>query len=107
MHISTDAPVCRLYEKGVKLLRNYATEVVYHVFLHNHFCGKLKSRWTGVPAKQLIPKLKWSDRSFVEELHAQCTRTDQLAMVGHGGALVETTPFDRRVVGSNPALAAM
>ena len=23
------------------------------------------------------------------------------------GALVETTPFDRRVVGSNPALAAM
>ena len=27
--------------------------------------------------------------------------------VGHGGALVETTPFDRRVVGSNPALAAM
>ena len=28
-------------------------------------------------------------------------------LVGHGGALVETTPFDRRVVGSNPALAAM
>src|SRR6218665_2745981 len=27
--------------------------------------------------------------------------------VGHGGALVETTPFDRRVAGSNPALAAM
>ena len=29
------------------------------------------------------------------------------AHVGHGGALVETTPFDRRVVGSNLALAAM
>src|SRR6218665_3744621 len=27
--------------------------------------------------------------------------------VGHGGALVEATSFDRRVVGSNPALAAM
>ena len=28
-------------------------------------------------------------------------------MVGHGGALVEMMPFNRRVVGSNPALAAM
>ena len=28
-------------------------------------------------------------------------------IVGHGGALVETTPFDRRVLGSNPAIAAM
>ena len=27
-------------------------------------------------------------------------------LVGHGGALVESKPFDRRVVGSNPALAA-
>ena len=27
--------------------------------------------------------------------------------VGHGGASVETTAFDRRVVGSNPALASM
>ena len=26
--------------------------------------------------------------------------------VGRGGALVEKKPFDRRVVGSNPALAA-
>ena len=26
--------------------------------------------------------------------------------MGRGGALVEMTPFDRRVVGSNPALAA-
>jgi len=34
--------------------------------------------------------------------------TSHLTMrVGHGGALVETTPFDRRVVGSDPALAAM
>ena len=29
------------------------------------------------------------------------------ARMGHGGALVETTPFNRRVVGSNSALAAM
>ena len=28
-------------------------------------------------------------------------------IVGHGCALVETTLFDRRVVRSNPALAAM
>ena len=27
--------------------------------------------------------------------------------VGHGGALVETIAFNRRVVGSTPALAAM
>ena len=27
--------------------------------------------------------------------------------MGHGGALVETAPLDRRVTGSNPALAAM
>ena len=27
-------------------------------------------------------------------------------IVGHGGALVELMPFDRRVVSSNPALAA-
>ncbi len=27
-------------------------------------------------------------------------------LVRHGGALVESKPFDRRVVGSNPALAA-
>ena len=27
-------------------------------------------------------------------------------VVGFGGALVETTPFDRRVVGPNPVLAA-
>ena len=26
--------------------------------------------------------------------------------VGHGGALVESKPFDRKVVGLNPALAA-
>ena len=26
--------------------------------------------------------------------------------VGHGGSLVNSTPFVRRVVGSNPALAA-
>src|SRR6218665_3959555 len=31
----------------------------------------------------------------------------KLYPVGHGGALVETAPFDRRVVCSNPALAAM
>ena len=31
----------------------------------------------------------------------------RLRMVAHGGALVETTPFDRRVVDSNPALAVM
>src|SRR6218665_3676988 len=31
----------------------------------------------------------------------------QVDVVGHGGALVEATRFDRRVVGSNPALAAM
>src|SRR6218665_1791527 len=30
-----------------------------------------------------------------------------LPTLKHGGALVETTRFDRRVVGSNPALAAM
>ena len=30
---------------------------------------------------------------------------DEQRLVGHGGALVETMPFDRRVVGSNPALA--
>ena len=28
-------------------------------------------------------------------------------MVGHGGALVELIAFNRRVVGSTPALAAM
>ena len=28
-------------------------------------------------------------------------------IVGHGGALVEATSFDRRVLGSNPTLAAM
>ena len=27
-------------------------------------------------------------------------------LVGHGGSLVDSTPFVRRVVGSNPALAA-
>ena len=27
--------------------------------------------------------------------------------VGRGGVLVESMPFDRRVVGLNPALAAM
>jgi len=30
-----------------------------------------------------------------------------LSFVGRGGALVETIPFDRKVVGSNSALAAM
>ena len=29
------------------------------------------------------------------------------ANVGHGGALVESIAFNRRVVGSTPALAAM
>ena len=28
-------------------------------------------------------------------------------LVGHGCTLIETTPFDRRVVGSNPVLATM
>ena len=28
-------------------------------------------------------------------------------VMGHGGALVETTPFDRRVVDSNPALTVI
>src|SRR6218665_1164460 len=32
---------------------------------------------------------------------------DYFYYVGHGGALVETTPFDRRVVGSNHALPAI
>ena len=31
----------------------------------------------------------------------------QTSMVGHGGALVESLAFNRRVVGSTPALAAM
>ena len=42
------------------------------------------------------------------------TTTDQcqdgwshLAIVGHGGALVESIAFNQRVVGSTPALAAM
>jgi len=29
------------------------------------------------------------------------------SLVGRGGALVESMPLDQRVVGSNPALAAM
>src|SRR6218665_1894204 len=33
-------------------------------------------------------------------------RTKNYFIVRHGGALVESKPFDRRVVGSNPALAA-
>ena len=33
--------------------------------------------------------------------------TNYYVRVGLGGALVETTPFDRMVVDSNPALAAM
>ena len=36
-----------------------------------------------------------------------CNKTNNFHKLGHGGALVETTQFDRRVVGSNPALAAM
>src|SRR6218665_504928 len=35
------------------------------------------------------------------------SRTRSRSRVGYGGALVVTTPFDRMVVGSNPALAAM
>ena len=31
----------------------------------------------------------------------------RLQFVGHGGALVESMPFDQRGVGSNPTLAAM
>ena len=31
---------------------------------------------------------------------------DDETMMGHGGALVETMTFNRRVVGSTPALAA-
>jgi len=30
-----------------------------------------------------------------------------LMMMGHGGALIESITFNRRVVGSTPALAAM
>src|SRR6218665_1292777 len=33
-------------------------------------------------------------------------RYHAISIVGHGGTLVESMPFDRRVVGSNPALAA-
>ena len=35
-------------------------------------------------------------------IHQELTPTH----VGRGGALVESVPLDRRVVGSNPALAA-
>ena len=34
-------------------------------------------------------------------------RTSMNEAVGHGGALVESMPFDRRVTGSNAALTAM
>ena len=32
--------------------------------------------------------------------------TNLCGFVGHGGALVESKPFNQRVVGSNPTLAA-
>ena len=42
-----------------------------------------------------------------EEHHHLINFTYHYLMVGHGGALVESIAFNRRVVGSTPALAAM
>ena len=49
------------------------------------------------------------NRLFFYKTRIVSTPTYLLATTtrGHGGALVETTLFDRMVVGSNPALAAM
>ena len=49
-------------------------------------------------------------RGVVVPKNSTRSRIGQLGImnldVGSGGALVESTPFNRRVVGSNPALAA-
>ena len=43
----------------------------------------------------------------VQELQNVLSMMRKTIMVGHGGALVESIAFNRRVVGSTPALAAM
>ena len=41
------------------------------------------------------------------EYFFNCLRASKhLVNVGHGGTLVQSKPFDRRVMGLNPALAA-
>ena len=50
-------------------------------------------------------------KNATKDVTMQKSRRMQLMVltqnVGRGGALVESKPFDRMVVGSNPALAAM
>ena len=53
--------------------------------------------------EELLRTVEWRKRwKIVIDLHDGYT----CIIVGHGGALVESTAFNRRVVGSTPALAA-
>ena len=45
-----------------------------------------------------------TDQAIIITVIATCVKT--AIVVGRGGALVETMSFNRRVVGSTPALAA-
>ena len=56
-------------------------------------------------AKRLETRV--TDSSVVEQLGVSTRYSTTLTYVGRGGALVETMTFNRRVVGSTSALAAM
>src|SRR6218665_398790 len=58
-------------------------------------------RLTNSPFRSQKPR---QDRPIIDILLIQHER--QSLAVGHGGALVESIAFNRRVVGSTPALAA-
>ena len=60
-----------------------------------------------LPGLKIILKCVSTYSEPVGRIALSAMRMAHCGHVGHGGALVETTPFDQRVVGSNPALAAM
>ena len=55
---------------------------------------------------QVLGNLKLTSSGRIELQHICLPSTHIRVYMGRDGALVESKPFDRRVVGSNPALAA-
>ena len=73
-----------------------------------HFYSAHKSEVAGTSYSQVLNQNK-INRQWVkfQRLRQADSQTAMVNGVGRDGALVESMPFDRRVMGLNPALAAM
>ena|SRR6218665_3024907 len=109
----TDSSLPKLliyFHKSLKLYKNTAgfhansrSVKPLNVILARHLHGTLIFIWFlartyegGWPVIVLV----------AESSHRQCAVSVLIMVVGRGGALIDSTPFVRRVVGSTPALAA-